>query len=261
MSLDVLLMRWAPTYMLLLVRCGGVVAVGPVFSAQGIPTLLKAGLAGALALVLTPVLGRGLRLPAGELGLAAALLGELAVGAVLGLAVRFTFAGIAMAGELAAVQMGVGLPAALDPQSQMQVSAVNGFLDQVAILTFLLVGGHHAVLVALAQSLSLAPPLAVGFSGGALAYLLGLFEAALLLALRLAAPVSAAMLASMVTLGLLSRVAPQVNVFMMSFALTVGVGLLVLLAALPVLVAVMSGSFRELPVTLAALMGRMRHGL
>jgi flagellar biosynthetic protein FliR len=262
MTLDALVSRWGPTYLILLARCGGVVALGPVIGSQTLPPPLRIGLAGALALVLTSLSGgRGLDLPTNPIALAATLTGELAVGAVLGLAVRFTFAGIGMAGELAAVQMGVGLPAALDPVSMVQVSAVNYLLDQIAVLVFLSVGGHHALLAALAQSLTLAPPLSVSFNGGTMEYLLGLFQAALVLAIRLSAPVGAAMLASMVALGLLNRVAPQVNVFMVSFALSIGVGLLVLLAALPVLGAMMAGSFGEFPATLLTLLARVRHGL
>ena len=69
------------------------------------------------------------------------------------------------------------------------------------------------------------------------------------------------MLATMVTLGLLNRIAPQVNVFMVSFALTLGVGLLVLLAALPAMGTVMVGSFQQLPAMLGSLLLRMRHGI
>jgi flagellar biosynthesis protein FliR len=262
MTADLFLAQWAPTFLLVLARCSGVVALGPVFGSQNLPPTLRAGLAGSLALVLTPLLvGGGLTVPTSFLGLTGTLAGELVIGAVLGLAVRFVFAGIGMAGELAAVQMGIGLPAALDPHSMSQVSSVNHLLDQVAILTFLTVGGHHAVLAALAQSVSVVPPLSVAFRGSSLEFLLGLFSAALVLAIRLAAPVGAAMLATMVVLGLLNRIAPQVNVFMVSFALTLGVGFLVLLAALPLLGTVMTTTFQQLPTTLGALLLRMRHGI
>ena len=262
MTLEVILGRWAPTFLLLLVRCSGVAAFAPVFSGATVPAVMRAGLAGGLALVLTPLMmDRGLRLPSDGLGLTVTLLGELAIGAVLGLAVRFLFAGISMAGDVAAVQMGVGLPAALNPLSMIQSTSVSNLIDQIAILTFLAVGGHHTVLAALAQSLTLAPPLSVKFDGGTMEYLVGMFQAALVLAIRLAAPVGAAMLVSMVALGILARVAPQLNVFMLAFALSIGVGVLVLLAALPVLSAVMSHSFLELPANLTSLLGRMRHGL
>jgi len=262
MSIDSLLMRWTPAYLLALARCGGVVAFGPIFGSRTLPPPLRAGLAGILAIVLAPAVRMAdSQLPSDVLGLAATLLGELAIGGVLGFAVRFTFAGISVAGEVAATQMGVGLPAVLDPNTMTQVSTVNQFLDQVAILTFLAVGGHHTVLAALAQSLTLVPPLSVGYNGRVMEFLLGMFGSALTLALRIAAPVGAAMLASMVTLGLLNRLAPQVNVFMVTFTLTVGIGLLVLLFALPMMGAVMISAFRELPTLLPALLGRMRHGL
>jgi len=262
MSLDLLVSRWAPTFLLLLARCGGVVALGPVFGSLNIPPMLRVGLSGALALLLTPlVVPQHVQLPPSVAGLAAVLLGELVIGALLGLAVRFVFAGIGMAGELAAVQMGIGLPAALDPHSMTQVSSVNHLLDQIAILAFLTVGGHHAILAALAQSLTLAPPLSVAFRGSGLEYLLGVFGAALTLAIRMAAPVGAAMLSTMVALGLLNRIAPQVNVFAVSFVLTIGVGLVVLLTALPILGAVMVASFQQLPTMLGGLLLRLRYGI
>ncbi|HYL81972.1 MAG TPA: flagellar biosynthetic protein FliR, partial [Candidatus Acidoferrum sp.] len=97
MTLDGLVGRWGPTFVMLLARCGGVVVFGPVVGQSAVPPSLRAGLAGGLALLLTPLFqGRGLALPADPVALVAVLTGELAVGAVLGLAVRFTFAGIGM---------------------------------------------------------------------------------------------------------------------------------------------------------------------
>jgi flagellar biosynthetic protein FliR len=262
MSLEVILGRWLPTFLLALARCGGLVAFAPPFSGSSVPRQVKVGLAATLALILTPLLPPiGAAAFGSTIGLAASLVGELAVGAVMGTAVRFTFAGIGMAGELSSIQIGLGMPAALDPHAQIQVTAVNNLLDQIAVLVFLVVGGHHSLLLGLVQSVALAPPLTVGFDGGTLEYLMGLFAAAFLLAVRLAAPVGAAMLVTMVALGLLNRAAPQVNVFMMSFALVLCIGFLVLLAALPLMVSIISGSFRDLPGVLAGLLARMHHGL
>ncbi len=260
MTLDLVASRYVPVFMLLLSRCGGLVTFAPAFGSAALPRMLRAGLAGCLALLLTPVVGQRIPVPDSALGFMAAVLGELTIGAVLGVAVRFLFAAISMASELAAVQMGIGLPAALDPHSLTQVSSVTNFVDQVAILTFLAVGGHHALLAALAQSVTLVPPLTVTFRGTAMEFLVGLFSASLAVTIRLAAPVGAALLAMMVTLGLLNRVAPQVNVFMVSFPLTLGVGLMVLLAALPMMVIVMTGAFQQLPGSLSALLVRVRHG-
>ncbi|MFB3817276.1 MAG: flagellar biosynthetic protein FliR [Candidatus Methylomirabilales bacterium] len=260
MSLETALAHWAPAFMLVLARCGGLVAFGPVLGSAALPPMLKAALAAALALAVTPAAG-ALRPPADGLLLAAAVAGELLVGALLGLAVRALFAGVSVAGELVSLQMGIGLPAALDPHGLTQASSVGLLLDQVAILTFLAVDGHHTLLAALARSLALVPPQQVGLGGGTLEALVALTQAALLLAVRLAAPLSAAILASLVTLGLLNRMAPQVNVFSVSFVVTMGVGLLVLLAALPVLVFGMQAGFGELPGLLTGLLAGMRRGL
>jgi len=261
MSLEVILGRWLLTFLLTLARCGGLAALAPPFSGQSIPRQVKVGLAATLALILTPLLPPiGAAAFGSTIGLAATLLGELAVGAVMGMTVRFTFAGIGMAGELCSIQIGLGMPAVLDPHAQIQVTSVNNLLDQISVLIFLIVGGHHALLLGLVQSMTLVPPLTVGFDGGTLEYLMGLFAASFLLAVRLAAPVSAAMLVTMVALGLLNRAAPHVNVFMVSFALILGVGFLVLMAALPIIVGVMAGSFRDLPQVLGGLLVRVHHG-
>lgn len=261
MSLEAILGGWLPTFLLTLFRCGGLVAFAPPFSGQAVPRQVKVGLSGLLALILTPLLPPiGAAAFGSTIGLAATLVGELAVGAVMGMAVRFIFAGIGMAGELSSIQIGLGMPAALDPHAQIQVTSVNNLLDQISVLVFLIVGGHHALLLGLVQSMALAPPLTVGFDGGTLEYLMGLFAASFLLAVRLAAPVGAAMLVTMIALGLLNRAAPQVNVFMVSFALMLGIGFLVLLAALPIMVSVIAGSFRELPGVLAGLLARVHHG-
>jgi flagellar biosynthetic protein FliR len=262
MSLDLLLSRWMPSFLLVLCRCGAVVALTPGLGSRSLPLPVRIGLAGVLAAILTPVLvGQRPSLPSDPFALAAVLGGECVVGAVLGLAVRLLFAGMSVAGDLAAVQMGIGLPATLDPHTQLQVSSVNQLLDQIALLTFLLAGGHHAVLAGMAHSLSVIPPRFVSLGGGVMELLVQLCSAAFTLALRLAAPVGAAMLATMITLGLLNRMAPQVNVFAVSFTMTVGVGVLVLLAALPVLTTVWVGQLGNLPVLLLRLLAGMRHGL
>jgi len=260
MTLEGVVAAWAPGFLLLLVRAGGLVAFAPAFGSGALPAPVKAAVAAGVALALLPALGPGVRAPADGLHLAAALAGELAVGALLGLAARATFAAVSMAGELTSVQMGLGLPGALDPHSLSQVSPASQLLDQVALLIFLALDGHHALLAALARSLTLVPPLQVLVGGGALETLVGLGHAALLLAIRLAAPMSAALLASLLVLGLLNRMAPQVNVFMISFALTVAVGLLVLATALPLLATGMQGGFLQLPAQLLALLAGMRHG-
>lgn len=262
MTLEVLVGRWAPVFLVLFCRCGGVVALTPALGSHVLPVVMRVGLAGLLAGLLAPVLGGRLpRLPVDTLAVAAILLGELAIGLVLGLAVRMLFAGMSLAADLAGVQMGLGLPGALDPHSLQSVSSVNLLLDQIALLVFLLVGGHHAVLGALAHSLAAVPPGTVRLGAGVTEWLVQLFGAAFVLALRLAAPVGAAMLVTMLTLGLLNRMAPQVNVFALSFVVTIGVGTLVLLAALPALELVWITRLVELPGLLAQVLARMRHGV
>lgn len=179
-----------------------------------------------------------------------AALGELLVGAVIGLTVRVTLAAAEVAGNLAGTSMGQGFAASVDPTFGEQALPVGRLLGALMVLIFFAMDGHHVMLAALAWSLDAFPVGdAVGRIGGP-----GLLEVgAGLLArgLQIASPIVAAMFIVQLGMGLVARSAPRVQVFSLTFAVTSAVGGLVLFASAPAVAAALAETVAELPSLLS----------
>jgi len=201
-----------------------------------------------IALALTPVAAPWLPpLPSTWPALLALVLREFLLGLSLGLLVRFFLAGVQMAGHLVSIQMGFGMVTLIDPHSQGQSTIIADLFLFLAILVFLGVNGHHFLLRLLARSFEEIPmgrPLALPESlslflprCGALMYQL---------AVTLAAPVLAALFLTQVALGVVARAVPQIQVMLLSFHLTIGLGLLFLSFTLTLLGSVLAGNLAGL---------------
>ena len=145
------------------------------------------------------------------------------------------FAAVELAGELVGLQMGLNFAAFFDPTSNAQVSAVSRFMGMIAMLLFIAVNGHLMLLMAVIRSFEAFP-----VDGNFLQsmqrlqiHTLGaeLFASALWIAL----PMVALMLFVNLTLGIISRVAPQMNVFAIGFPVTLVMGLVGIAATLPLM--------------------------
>jgi flagellar biosynthetic protein FliR len=145
------------------------------------------------------------------------------VGAAMGFSMRLVFAAIEYAGELASSTMGFSFASFFDPTTQGRSAAISQFLSMVATMAFLAVNAHLVLLAALSESfvslpisstpLSLAAPLELARLGSRI------FSAGLQISL----PIIAALLITNVALGILTRAAPQLNIFGIGFPITLAV--------------------------------------
>lgn len=227
------LYAWIAAFVWPLARILAVVAAAPVIGNASVPTRVKIGFAAAITLIVSPTLGAFPDVPpASGTGLLI-LAQQIAVGAAMGLAMRFVFAAIEMAGELAGLQMGLGFASFFDPQTQNMTPAIGTFLGLVATLIFLALNGHLLVISTLVESfkvfpISADPPSAAGWRtlvdwGGMI------FSSGLLMAL----PVVGALLIANLALAVLMRAAPQLNMFAVGFPITLAIGIVTLALALP----------------------------
>lgn len=220
-------------FLLLACRVAGVTAVAPLVGSQRLPMRVKAALALAISAVLAPCAGPAPECGgAVEMGLTAA--GELALGLAIGFAAKLIFATVQMAGEMADMQSAFGFAGVVSPQTGERVSVIGQLQMSVAWLVFLGADGHHVVLHGLAASLAAAP---LGGGAGMAAPALTHATAGLLAtAVRIAAPIVAAVMLADFALGLLTRAAPQMNLLAIGFPIKLAVGLGATLVALPLLV-------------------------
>jgi flagellar biosynthetic protein FliR len=163
------------------------------------------------------------------------LLQEMLIGLAMGFSMRVVFAAIEMAGEVTSLTMGLGFATFFDPQSSGRSSAISQFLALVATMAFLAVNAHLVLLSALAESFVTLPISASPISTGAPLELARWGGRIFSAGLQLSLPIVAALLITNVALGILTRAAPQLNLFGVGFPITLGVGFLVISLALPYL--------------------------
>jgi len=218
------------------VRILSFIAAEPVLGNRTVPMRVKVLLALMLALVISPTLPPP---PAVDPGSAAGLLilaQQVIIGVAMGFTARIVVAAAEMAGQLAGLQVGLGFAVFFDPQGSGQTPIVAQFYGLIAILTLLAMDGHHLLLTALAESfrtlpVSLEP---VGAPGLRVVVTWGseIFRAGLMMSL----PVVGALLVANVALGVLTRAAPQLNIFAVGFPVTLALGFMMFYLSVPLLV-------------------------
>lgn len=237
-------------------RVSGLVLVAPVFSARTVPAMVRAGLVVLLTVLLAPVArAAGADVPALT---PAGFLTEALIGFAIGLGAALLVGAAEAAGELMAIQIGLSGAALMDPLNQQSTPVLGQFMQLLALALLLALDLHLVMLDALGASVRLLPigaPLDVQAGlgemvrAGATLFALGL---------RFAAPVIAAVLVTNVALAVLSRAAPQLNVLSVAFPLQIGIGLLTLLAAIPLLATFFSGWSAGYDGLLERMLGVMR---
>jgi flagellar biosynthesis protein FliR len=232
---EVQLMAWVSPILWPFLRVLAVFTSAPVFSSRAFPVRARIALAFLVAfasqesLPLVPVIGLN---DAAVLGV---IVQQVGIGLALGFAVRVVFAAVELAGEVVGFQMGLNFASFFDPSLNSQSSAVASFFGQITSLLFVVMNGHLMVLMAVNKSFQ-AFPIDQNFLQ-ALAqmklYQLGtdLFASALWMAM----PMIGMLMFVNLALGVISRVAPQMNIFAVGFPITLVVGLIGIAYTLPML--------------------------
>ena len=216
-------------------RILGLVAAAPLFGNAAVPVSTKVSLGVLLAMIIAPTVPA---LPAADpLSMAGLLIltQEMLIGLAMGFSIRIVFAAIEMAGEISSLTMGLGFASFFDPQTKGRSSAISQFLTMLATLMFLTVNGHLVLLAALAESFVSLPISASPINGGGFQQLAAWGSEIFRSGVQISLPIVAALLLTNVALGILTRAAPQLNIFGIGFPVTLGVGLLVLAMVLPYL--------------------------
>lgn len=216
-------------------RILGLIAVAPVFGSRSIPNRAKLGLGLLLSMIVAPVIPPMPAIEPMSMTGVLILAQQFVIGLSMGFAMRIVFAAVEMAGEIIGLTMGLGFATFFDPQSQGRSSVVSQFLGLLMIMLFLAADIHLMLLAVLVESFTTMPVTAAPM-GGASAYKLVIWGGQIFSAgTQLALPIIAALLITNVALGILTRAAPQLNLFAIGFPLTLGVGFIVLTLSLPYL--------------------------
>lgn len=259
MPVTTILLFW-----LILTRITGMVMTFPILESGSIPGQVKIGFSIFLSLIVFPLVvnvnAQMVSFPIEWMSYLVAIGGELVLGIILGYSVKLLFIGIQLAGQIIGMQMGLSMARVIDPQSGAQVTLVSNFKNLLAVLIFLSLDAHYGFLKGLVDSFSLVP--LTGFSLGPIAVqrIVGLVGDIFLISLKIGAPIVGTLLLTQIALGVLMRLVPQINIFMLAFPLKIGIGLIMLALCLPYFLYFLRGLFfniyQELILTLQAMGAR-----
>jgi flagellar biosynthesis protein FliR len=239
-------------FALVLARVAALFAAIPVFGSRVVPNRVKAPLIFALALLLFPIVRPHTLPPTGDvISLSLLVIREVLVGVTLGVLSQLIFAAVEFCGQQIGTQMGLSMAALFDPSTQANVPTMAMFEGVLATLLFLALDVHHFFLRAIVESYQLLPIGSWHTSPGLLKFLIDASSGIFIIAIKLGAPVSVALLATSVALGIAARAFPSMNVFVVSMPLNIGIGLLILGISLPVFLRVLQSAF-------GGLVGQMR---
>jgi flagellar biosynthetic protein FliR len=223
---------WLVAFVWPFTRVLGLLATAPVISGPQFPARGKIALALFVTIVIAPTLPALPQIDPASWGGLALLARELAIGLVIGFMMRLVFVAVEMAAEIMGMQMGLGFAQFYDIQTAAPVPVLGRFFGLAATLTFLAIDGHLLLLSVLVETFTTMP---VG--GGMQASFWHTVSAMggffIYAALSLALPVIAALLVTNLALGVLSRAAPQINIFAVGFPVTLMLGFAAVLLSIP----------------------------
>ncbi|MHB1216208.1 MAG: flagellar biosynthetic protein FliR [Thiobacillus sp.] len=230
---DAQINTWLISLLWPLTRILGLIMVAPIFGHRSVPKRVKIGLGVFIALIIAPTLP-----PMPDVGLgswpgAFILVQQLLIGMAIGFIMRIVFAAIEAAGEIVGLQMGLGFASFFDPQSAGQTLVVAQFFNILAMLVFLAVNAHLLLIGVIVDSFQSLPISSQPLSAAGFYNVAAFGSTVFSVGLQLALPLIAILLMTNLSLGILTRSAPQLNIFAIGFPITLGVGLVVLDLTLP----------------------------
>lgn len=219
---------WLVAFLWPFVRMLALISTAPVFGESSVPRKTKVGLAALLAITMAPTLGALPPVPLVSAGGIWIVIQQILIGAAMGFSMRLVFTIVQAAGEYASLQMGLSFASFFDPTSGGNTMVVSRLLNVMAMLIFLAVDGHLALITTLAESFHTLPIADAPLAAGGWFMLATAGQQIFVGGLMLALPLIATLLTLNLAMGILNRVSPQFSIFAVGFPITLLAGLAML---------------------------------
>jgi flagellar biosynthetic protein FliR len=220
-------------FFLVLARVSPLFLLAPLFSSRMVPARVRAVVAVALAIGLSPVVSAGTHLPTDVMGIGSLLFKEVLIGSAFSYTLAATFAALAVAGSLLDTSIGFSFGSLVDPINGNNSAVLSTAYGLIGLMVFIAIGGDAWVIRGLARtydvvSLTQYPSLGHLVAGTGKAFVT-IFASAI----EVAGPVLLALILTDTAFGMVTRVVPQMNVFQVGIPAKVVVGLLLIGATMP----------------------------
>jgi flagellar biosynthetic protein FliR len=242
-------------------RVSGFVFAAPVVGSPLIPKLVKVWYSLLIALIMVPVVSAATEVPSLETVGFFVLAGrEVLLGVLMGTVASLFIHGVEFGGHLVGLQMGFAASTLFDPLSRNQAAVIGRFQGMLALVLFLIMNGHHAMLQSLALSYRAVPPSLSAFGSEAGTKLIALTGTVFTIAVRTSIPALVALLLTQIGVGLLAKTMPQMNVFVIGFPVRIALGLTVIGLSMPYFTYVLTKSISQTEIGLHGLLRALSGG-
>ncbi len=227
------LSQWLADFFWPLTRIAAMLMAAPIFSIRQIPVRFRMLLAVLITVLVQPVLPSAPLVPVFSADSLLILLQQLAIGIALGFLLQMAFNALIFGGQVMAYSMGLGFANMMDPANGVQVPVVAQFWLILAMLAFLLMNGHLVLISAVVDTFVVLPIAVDGLSRAGIWELLGWASRMFAAGLVMAMPVIISLLLINIGMGVVSRAAPQLNIFAIGFPITLMMGFILIWITLP----------------------------
>ncbi|MBR1647162.1 MAG: flagellar biosynthetic protein FliR [Selenomonadaceae bacterium] len=240
-------------FLLVLTRTSGIFFISPFFGSMNVSNRLRAGAAVIFAMILFPVVVKEsvIQAPDTLLLFAFTVAKEIFIGWLIGLVAYMTLVAVNMAGKIMDMQVGFAVVNMMDPTTMQQSGLIGTFLYNLTIIYFLITNGHHVIISALAESFRLVPLNAMIWNQSLPELINDLTAGIFLNGMKIAMPVTFAILLTNVGLGILARTMPQMNIFVVGIPMQLMIGTSMISMVLPFYILFLDVIFNEMYATIS----------
>ncbi|MGB5571046.1 MAG: flagellar biosynthetic protein FliR [Sedimenticolaceae bacterium] len=225
--------QWLAGFIWPLLRIGAMLMAAPVFNIRQVPVRFRMLMAVLITLLVQPVLPPSPVVSVFSTDALLIAVQQILVGVALGFLMQMAFQALIFGGQVMAYSMGLGFANMMDPTNGVQVPVVAQFWLILAMLAFVMMNGHLVLISAIVDTFTVIPVATDGLSRSGIWELLSwgsrMFAAGVLMAM----PVIVALLLINIGMGVVSRAAPQLNIFAIGFPITLMMGFLLIWVTLP----------------------------
>lgn len=224
---------WLAQWLWPFVRVGACFMVAPAFGAQFIPPRIRIVLAGAVAMIIAPLIAMPADIQVFSATGVLITIQQLVIGIAIGFSLQLLFDAVTLGGQLLANSMGLSFAFNTDPMHGVQTPVLGEIYNMLVMLTFLALNGHLKLIEVLVEGFRTLPVGTTGLGQDGIWTIVTWGALLFSGALQIALPGVTALLIVNIAFGVMSRAAPQFNLFGVGFPITLVFGLMIILAGLP----------------------------
>ncbi len=232
--------------LLIFIRVTAIVSVTPLFGNNAVPVRIKAAISFFLSIIMINTVDYTAVSYVGTIGYSVLVMKEAITGLVIGIGSGFCLYILNYSGHFIDMELGLSMAMEFDPTSNLQSTITANFLSHLFIIMFLMSDMHYFIIDALNESYKAIPIGGANIDAGLYHIIVKYIVDYFVIALRIALPIFACVFVINIILGILAKVAPQMNMFVIGMQLKIFVGLFILYMIMGMLPGIVDFIFEEM---------------